>query len=324
MPGAAGRPLVANAHIDTVADGDGWIRNPYGELVGDRLYGLGTCDAKGSLVAALLAATVLLRLGEEPTAPLEIHSVIDEEPGGNGTLALLDHLGAQRPPRLAVIMEPTRLDLLSGHRGMLWYGLRCVGRQAHGSTGAGINAIERAADVVAALRDLNTELTTWPAGDYDSPRLNVGVISGGHEVYTTPGTCQLELSARYAPGQRERVDDAIRQALHAAVPAGAVETMFHRDFDAAETSVDDPVLAAAATVLREHRPDSRIGRLGGTCDMRHYRNMLGVPSMIFGPGDLVTAHGPGEFVDLPEVQLAAEVLVELAMRPWDVTEARED
>jgi acetylornithine deacetylase/succinyl-diaminopimelate desuccinylase-like protein len=69
LPGATGRPLVANAHIDTVAPGDGWTRNPYGELVGDRLYGLGACDTKGSLVAALLAATVLQHLGEPPPAP---------------------------------------------------------------------------------------------------------------------------------------------------------------------------------------------------------------------------------------------------------------
>ena len=314
LPGAHGRPLVCNAHIDTVAVGDGWTRKPSGEWDGDRFYGLGACDTKASTVAALLAAACLQHLGDDPASPIELHSVIDEEPGGNGTLALLRARGADAPlPRLAVVMEPSRLDLLTGHRGMLWYGLGCLGVQAHGSTNNGVNAIEKAAEVVLALRSLNEELDHWEPGKYPQPRLNTGVIRGGHEVYTTPGSCRVDVSARYAPGQREAVDAALQAAFLAGTMPGKVEQLFCMDFDASETPEDDPGVVAALAALRSHRPQAQVSRLTGTCDMRHYRNMLGVPSVIFGPGDLGVAHAPDEYVDVDEIFVATRMLVDLAL-----------
>jgi acetylornithine deacetylase/succinyl-diaminopimelate desuccinylase-like protein len=316
IPGRAERAVICNAHIDTVAVGDGWTRNPYGDLDRGRLYGRGACDAKGSLVAALLAATCVKQLGSITSAPIEIHSVVDEEPGGNGTLGLLRAL-ASRPggshPRLAVIMEPTRLDLLTGHRGMLWYGLTCVGKQAHGATPLGVNAIEQAADVVQSLRALNERFSTWAQGPYDPPRLNVGMIRGGHEVYTTPGLCTLDVSVRYAPGQREDVADAFLAAMHEALPPEQIEVRFCRHFEAAETPADTPAVTAAFSALRRQRPTARLSTLGGTCDMRHYRMELKAPSVIFGPGDLAVAHTAAEFVDIDEVLVAAQVLADTAL-----------
>jgi len=315
IPGGAGPALLCNAHIDTVAVGEGWTRNPYGELDGNRLYGRGTCDTKASLAAALLAALCLHQLADGRSAALEIHSVVDEEPGGNGTLALLRALTGEavERPKLAVIMEPTKLDLLTGHRGMLWYGLTCIGKQAHGSTALGINAIEQAADVVHSLRALNQRFSTWAADAYDPPRLNVGVVHGGHEVYTTPGVCDLEVSVRYAPGQREAVAEAILDAVYSALPAELVEMRFCQDFEASESARGSAEVVTALAALRRRRPNAQVSTLGGTCDMRHYRNEWDIPSVVFGPGDLAVAHAPDEFVDLDDMFVAARVLAELAL-----------
>lgn len=312
VPGGVGAPLVCNAHVDTVAPGEGWRRPPTGELVGGRLYGLGACDTKASTVAALVAAACLLEC-DGPTPAFALHSVVDEEPGGNGTLALLRALGDAAPRAwLAVVMEPTRLDLTLGHRGMLWYRIDCVGRQAHGATAEGVNAIELAGEVALALRALNERFDAEPAGAYGRPRVNSGIVRGGEEVYTTPGRCRLEVSARYAPGERERVAGALEQAV--AATGVAVELELVGDCDAAETAADDPAVAAARAVLTAHRPDAADARLDGTCDMRHYRHRLGVPSVVFGPGDLRLAHTVEEHVDVDDVLLAAAVLAELAFQ----------
>jgi acetylornithine deacetylase len=316
MANRTGPAIVCNAHIDTVAVGDGWVRNPHGQLEDGRLYGRGTCDSKASLVSALLAATCLDELGDESVTPIEIHSVIDEEPGGNGTLSLLTGLqreAAHRAPRMAVVMEPTRLDLVTGHRGMLWYGLTCVGKQAHGSTALGLNSIEQAADVVQSLRALNESYSTWPGGPYGPPRLNVGIVRGGQEVYTTPGLCTLEVSVRYAPGQRNDVASTFLEAVQSALPADQVEVSFCRDFEASDTDPHSPEVVAALAALRKHRPNSGLSTLAGTCDMRHYRREWNVPSVVFGPGDLAVAHTPAEFVDLDDMFVAARVLAELAV-----------
>lgn len=318
FPGENTAAYVCNAHIDTVAVGDGWRRNPKGEPDGDYFFGRGACDAKGSAVAVLLAMSCMQAAGVGQGRGLELHSVVDEEPGGNGTLGLLRALYQDQPERasqarLAIVLEPTSLDVLVGHRGMLWYGLSCVGRQAHGSGNAGVNAIEQAADVVASLRELNHRFSTETAGAYGQPRLNVGVIRGGQESYTTPGLCDLEFSARYAPGQRDAVSRQITEALASVSTVNSPIIRYCRDFEASQTPSDDPAVVEMLTASRRHRPSTRIATLAGTCDMRHYRNEWGIPTVVFGPGDLNVAHAADEFVDVREILTTAKIIVELVL-----------
>lgn len=311
MPGTTGSPLICNAHIDTVGVGDGWLRDPRGELEGTRLYGLGACDTKASTVSALLASAALLDLQEPPASPLVIHSVVDEEPGGNGTLALLRAADARQDPWLVVVMEPTSLRLCLGHRGMLSFEVECRGRQAHGSTSEGINAIEIASEVVLALAGTNRVLAARRAGPYGAPRINVGRIAGGVDVYTTPGACWLELSARYAPDERDLLDSMVRTAVAEASDRAIVSAC--TDYDAAETPGHDPAVQVMLTVLNGLGLEAQVSRLAGTCDLRHYRHRLRAPTVIFGPGDLAVAHSVDEHVELAEITTAARVLAELAL-----------
>jgi len=309
VPGAVGQPLVLNAHIDTVVAGEGWMHNPAGELLDGRVYGLGAADTKASMVAGLLAAAVLAELDQPPAFVL--HSVIDEEPSGNGTLALLRSLGGDAPrPWLVVVGEPTGLDLCPGHRGMLWYQVDCIGRQAHGATGGGINAIELAADVVTALRSVNQAWAAEDPGPYGVPNSNIGIIRGGEEVYTTPGKCQLDISVRYAPGDGPRVRQAAERAMASAADGVRIELV--GEVDAAETPQNDPALLALREALEQQHPSFKLDYLSGGCDMRHYRNLLGVPAVVFGPGDLGMAHAADEYVEIDQIVTAAAVLVQLA------------
>lgn len=309
---------MCNAHIDTVAEGDGWTRDPGGTVVGDRFYGLGSADTKASTVAALLASACVRSMGIEPRMPIELHSVIDEEPGGNGTLSLVREIvaGDLRRPQLVVVMEPSRLDVLSGHRGMLWHRIECLGVQTHGSGTDGVNAIEIAAEVVLRLRALNQDFSRWSEGTYPAPRVNVGIVAGGHEVYTTPGRATLDVSARYAPGQRDAVEQAVLAAVRGKGTSGPadIRAMLWSDFDAAETDERDPAVASVLAAIQDLRPDAEVSRLMGTCDMRHYARELGVPTVIFGPGDLAVAHAADEYVDLDEVFTAARALASLSVR----------
>jgi acetylornithine deacetylase/succinyl-diaminopimelate desuccinylase-like protein len=315
VPGTAGSPVICNAHIDTVAIGPGWTRNPLGEWDNDRLYGRGTCDTKGSTVAALMAMTCIHTLGLDGSA-LVLHSVIDEEPGGNGTLAQLRADAATvSTPRLVLVMEPSRLNLFSGHRGMLWYRVRCEGEPGHGSTGAGVNAIEMAAEIVLALRQVAQELSATSPGDVPAPSINTGTIRGGTEAYTTPGSCEFDVTARYSFGQRDLVLQSIARGLADSRLPGRVVEVFCHDFDAAATPDDDPEIERALAIVRRHHSAARGGQLVGTCDMRHYRSVHGCPTAIFGPGDLTNAHCPDEFVDWSDVGLAARILVDIALNP---------
>lgn len=316
IPDRTGAAIVCNAHIDTVGIGAGWSRNPLGEWDGDRFFGRGACDTKGSTVAALMAMTCLRDL-DRASSPIVLHSVIDEEPGGNGTLAMARAEQAVGRPRLVIVMEPTDLDFLSGHRGMLWYRFACHGEAGHGSTGTGINAIERAAEVVLKLRQTASDLVSNHVGPDPAPTINTGLIHGGTEVYTTPGRCDIELSARYSFGQLDELQVAIQGALDACNLPGTVDEVFRRDFDAAATPHSNPTYSSARSVVRRHHPGSDDGHLAGTCDMRHYRAIGEHPTAVFGPGSLAVAHGPDEFVDFVEVEQAARILIDIAVSATD-------
>ena len=163
LPGAApggaaaggGRSLVLNGHVDvvpaeTAAD---WRHDPWGaEIEAGRLYGRGACDMKAGVAAVLGAVGAIRRAGIVLRGDVRVQSVLDEECGGNGTLALLAQ-GFRGDA--AVIPEPTGLALPAACVGVLWGRIRVRGRAAHaGAASSAVNAIEKSYVVVRALREM--------------------------------------------------------------------------------------------------------------------------------------------------------------------------
>lgn len=315
LPGGSAGSIMLNSHIDTVRLADGWIHDPTGQLVGTRIYGLGSADAKGGLVAALVALRALGQLRVPLPGDVVIQSVIDEEGSGNGTLAAL--LSATPADcRIAIVLEPTDLAVAYGHRGMLAFDLACPGKSAHGATGGGVNAITSAARVVLALEELGSSLGGLVEAGYLPPRLNVGMIEGGREVYTTADRCLVRFSVRYAPHQRDevlgRVHAAVGALAGASDPEYAPRIVAMADHDAAETAPDRGLPQKFVAAARTVRPATALTTLAGTCDARHFRNLAGIPSLIFGPGRLEDAHAAEEHVEVADILDAAIVLATFA------------
>ena len=132
-----GRCVHFNGHIDVVAPGHGWSFDPFAATLKDgRIYGRGTCDMKGGLAAAIIAAESLIDSGIELPGALEISGTVDEESGGYGGVAYLAERGWFSPGRVdhVIIPEPLNVDRVCiGHRGVWWAELETQGRIAHGS-----------------------------------------------------------------------------------------------------------------------------------------------------------------------------------------------
>jgi succinyl-diaminopimelate desuccinylase len=113
-----------NAHTDVVETGHGWTRDPFGgALEGDRIYGRGTCDMKGGLAAAIIAAECFLAEHPDFAGAIEFSGTADEETGGYGGVAHLADLGYFSPQRVqhVIIPEPLNKDRIClGHRGAWW------------------------------------------------------------------------------------------------------------------------------------------------------------------------------------------------------------
>jgi acetylornithine deacetylase/succinyl-diaminopimelate desuccinylase-like protein len=259
------------------------------------------------------AARLLVRKGLTPPGDVIIQSVIDEEPSGNGTLALMQGL-LRRGIRLAIVMEPTRLNVLYGHRGLFWFRLAVRGKAAHAATGRGLSAIRMAAHAVGELEDLNGATFGAMGGKrYPAPRLNVGVIKGGTNVYTVPGECVVEFSVRYAPGERREVLDVVEDRVRrlrglSDFRGGRVTLGLRGHSEAAETAPGSGSVQAFLSAVRAVRPRARLGTMAATCDARHFANRLGVPVVIFGPGDIACAHAGDEYVDVSEVMDSVAIL----------------
>jgi acetylornithine deacetylase len=203
-----GRSLILNGHIDVVPAGplDMWRRPPYEPWCEDGwMYGRGTGDMKAGLVANLFALDALRDAGYQPAADVYFQSVVEEECTGNGALACL-----QRGYRAdaALIPEPFDEKLVTSQVGIIWMQVYLRGTPVHAmQTSSGVNAIEAAIPLIAALRRLEE---TWNS---DKPKharfahvehplnLNIGRIKGGDWPSAVPAWCCFDVRMGIYPGQ---------------------------------------------------------------------------------------------------------------------------
>jgi acetylornithine deacetylase len=305
-----------NGHVDIVSEApaDRWTRPPFGgEVEGGRLYGRGACDLKGGIAGMLLAVEAALAQGRLPGS-IVYQSVIEEECGGNGTLAACL---AGPSADAALIAEPTNgtMDLVAP--GVIWARITVEGESRHAShADEGSNPIEAALAVVSSLQELEGTLNENPEPEFAGFRrpylLNVGALHGGDWPSMTPGRAELDVRL----GFPLRMDPGAAQALLAgAVERAAVDARVEfRGFRARGYAFDpDSPLVRS---LSECHEEVRGGRLEpepsrATTDLRFFQPGEAV---CYGPtgGGI---HGVDEWVDLESIADVATVLA-LLIRRW--------
>jgi acetylornithine deacetylase len=321
-PGS-GRSLILNSHVDTVPWRDGaarWTSHPLSGAVRDGfLYGRGALDAKGQVMAAVLAVLALRDLGYEPAGRLVLQSVVCEEPTGNGTLALCAQGWLADA---AVVLEPTDGHIAYGHRGIVGLRYDVAGRAGHGAAaGSGVNAVVAAGRLAAAL---DGALGGWSApsdATYGRPVLNVGRIAGGDDIFTVPQACTVECGVRYAPGTYDAVLAHVAARLREGAPGpgsgpggGFPEGTVFGHYDAAEVPPASPLATMLLACVREVTPDRRQVTFPAGCDARHFVNRYGVPAVVFGPGSLADAHAVDERLPIEPWVRASQALAGFVVR----------
>ncbi|MEQ8329821.1 MAG: ArgE/DapE family deacylase [Longimicrobiales bacterium] len=332
-----GRSLILNGHVDVVPSGDpaAWTYPPYEGIVADgRLYGRGALDLKGPLVAALYAVRAVREAGVRLAGPVHVQSVVGEEDGGLGTLAAI--LRGYRADG-AVVVEPTGLAVAPAQAGCLNFRIRVVGRAAHGAVREeGVSALDRLVPVLEALRRLEADRNARLGGGplfsrYATPfAISVGTVRGGDWASSVPDHVTVEGRMGLAPS--EDPDDA-RTEMGAAL-AGVSEvdawftdhpaelTWWGGRFLAAETPTDHPLVitlqeAAEATL---GRPVPLEGMTYGA-DMGLLAGVGGMPTVLFGAGDIRRAHRPDEWVGVDELEAMARTLARAIVGFCGVAEA---
>jgi acetylornithine deacetylase len=313
-PGARDTVLF-DVHQDTVPT-DGMTIPPFEPVIADgRLYGRGSCDVKGSMAAMLTAFERLYRERPRGSASVLMACTVDEEftHTGSSKLANSDH-GAS----LAIVAEPTRLNLVHCHKGAVRWKIKSRGVACHSSQpDQGTNAIYRMADVLHHLAQYAEGLSRSKSDPIlGPPTLSVGRIEGGVSVNVVPDWCLVEVDRRLIPGEVPLESlEAVRTELASRlgnpdwlefsepwVCMPALQSGRGLDWT-------EPLREAIASVTGS-RPEL-IGVPFGTDAGPLGAN--GLPSLVFGPGDIAQAHTKDEWIDLEQLTLASEAYYRIAL-----------
>lgn len=309
------RTLLFDVHQDTVPV-DGMTIPPFSPEVREgRLHGRGAVDIKGGMAAMLAAFARLVRERPADSASVVMACTVDEEFThiGSSDLARSGH-GAD----LAIVAEPTMLDIVDGHKGAVRFKVRTGGVACHSSTPAlGDNAIYRMAGVIAALSEYADRLANSPRHPkLGPPSLSVGRIEGGVSVNVVPDWCEIDVDRRLnglegAGDSPADVEAFVRERL-----GNPAEVEFLPPFVRMPALVPAsgtnphlaPLRAAIARVIG--REPAILGVPYGT-DAGPLGE-VGLPCFVIGPGNIDQAHTKDEWVELDQVWLASQVYFEIA------------
>jgi acetylornithine deacetylase len=322
--GSRSPALLINAHIDVVPAGEPalWTTDPFSPDRSDGwLVGRGAGDMKGGLAMALLAIEAAQLCEPAVTLPVAVVSVIEEECTGNGTLAAA-HAGVTADAVL--IPEPTGLDLWLNGIGVIWADIEVQGRAAHALVASeGVNAVDAALPVVAALRALEQELTR-ESGVYCAA--NLGTFAAGDWRSSVPAAARLGMRIGFprslTPAQAEaRVRAALEEAARsdpwlATSPPRVTFDGFRAEGYALpeDHALVEAVAAVHASV--HGAPPARSAVVSATTDARFYLNQFGIPALCYGPRARAI-HAVDEAVELQSIVDGARVLGRLLLGQAD-------
>lgn len=225
--------LMVCGHLDTVPIGrkDEWKFDPWGELVGNKLYGRGTVDMKGGIACLLIALKNILQKGRRFRRKLVVCLVGDEEVGLRGSTYLIEkRKDIFENVKYGILAEPTNFNLIFAQKGIAGLRIRFKGKAAHGSKPKlGVNAIYEACDFIRELRKREKALKKKKDRDLGPGTINVGKISGGTKVNMVPDFCEVEIDRRLIPGESLKVAiSEVREILRSLKLKADIEVMVSR------------------------------------------------------------------------------------------------
>ncbi|MGH7951848.1 MAG: M20 family metallopeptidase [Limisphaerales bacterium] len=294
--------ILLAPHLDTVnADDSQFIpRRKNG-----RLYGRGACDTKGSIAAML---TALCELAESKSRPLETKIIFaglaDEENAQAGSRALAK---SRFKADLAIVGEPTKLQVVTAHKGSLWLELETRGVAAHGSTPQfGRNAIHEMARIVDMVEtDYAAKLRARKHPLLGAATVNVGKISGGAQPNIVPDRCVISVDRRMLPGETENsVCREIAALLRMKKLAAKISSAKLAPALPLETN---PKIPLVQKFLKNVGQKKFVG-VDFFCDAA-VLSQAGIPGVVFGPGDIAQAHTTDEWISLAELERGKNMLL---------------
>ena len=298
--------LLFGAHLDVVpATKEHWLTDPFCPVEQDgKIFGRGAVDMLGGLCAAAQAIVDLSK--QQFNGRVIFAATAGEETDSCGVTRFVEQYKSNiKNPIGVIVTEPTGMNIMRAHRGILWLKVQTQGKTAHGSMPQlGVNAILKMNVLLDKLQHWEIPHTPHPllGGCSVSPNH----ITGGSATNIIPDSCCLEIDIRTLPGQDH--SDIIKSLqevcndIQQNDPDFKTEISIIRTVDALETPADSPFVKAVckATCINETQA------AGFTTDGPHFQK-LNMPVIILGPGDGTLCHKPDEYIEVDALENARQM-----------------
>ena len=285
------KTVMLNAHIDTVKPTGSWQRDPFRPMLdGDRIYGLGSNDCGGGLVATLQAYRILLNRNRNFNI-LWLASAEEEVSGENGLRRVLPLMP---PIDVAIVGEPTGMQPATAERGLMVIDGYAHGVSGHAAREEGVNAIYEALDDLVWLRDYQFRKESELLG---ATKMTVTVVESGTQHNVIPDLLHFVIDVRTNEFyQNEFVFEFLKKKM---TKCELQARSFH--LHSSSIASDHPLVKRC--LERGMRPF-------GSPTLSD-QALMPWPSLKLGPGDSARSHAADEFITIGEIDEAINTYVGL-------------
>ena len=270
-----------------------------------KLVGRGACDTKGSVAAMFSAVCKLAHARARPrSTEIVFVGLVDEEYAQGGSRALA---ASRLKADLAIVGEPTRLIVATAHKGSVWLDVETRGKSAHGATPQfGTNAVHEMARVVDAIEtDYGQQLRRKQHPVLGHGTVSVGTIRGGTQTNIVPDECVISVDRRTLPAETETsASRDLERFLRARKLNAQVTSLKLKPCPPLETDARLPLVKQFLRSVGQPRPQG----VHYFCDAALLA-AGGIPSVVFGPGDIAQAHTADEWISLSQLDRARAMLL---------------
>ena len=274
--------LLLNSHHDTVCPNQGYTRNPYSPDIEDgKLYGLGSNDAGGALVSLIACFTHFYKQENLDYNLLMVASAEEESAGKKSLRYLIPDL-----PQIdvAIVGEPTLIDLAIAEKGLVVFDLSLKGTASHAAHPNEDNPLMKLPKLLKAIDELEFEKVSPLLGPVKATltQLNAG---SQHNVVPSEVNMVLDVRVNECYSNKE-IEQIIKSSLDCEVKARSLRLR------SSSINPDHPLVKAGITLGKKTYGSPTLSDQAG----------LDCPSLKLGPGDSTRSHSANEFIFVREIE----------------------
>lgn len=284
--------LLLNSHHDTVKPNAGYTLDPFHPLIKEgRLYGLGSNDAGGALVALLMA---FLYFANDPDLPFNlvyIASAEEEISGSNGIEAVLPKVGKID---FGIVGEPTQMQMAVAEKGLLVMDALCYGKSGHAAREEGDSALYKAIQDIQWIKNYHFQNTSALLGPV---KMSVTVVETPNKAHNViPAECRYVIDVRVNDCYtHEQIIETLQPHLLAELKPRSLRMR------SSSIALDHPLVKSGLEA----------GRWCYGSPTTSDKALMPFPALKMGPGDSARSHTADEYIYLEEIREGIELYIKL-------------